>query len=273
MTGDALFRMDPAKPSGLLTVPKPTPSEAVDSPARMARYPLWAQDLILESREAKEAVTRHEAWRLMSEGTISRRLHRIMLVGFWPLIEKFPHFLSLNLLKTTQGRDAGVNAARTWLARNLRAEAKHAEWYLDWAEGLGVGRDEMFDGAPPVEMAAIAEWCWRISHVGGLAEGMVATNYAVEGATGEWVREVAPSEPYRRLFAPAAIDRTMRWLEAHADYDASHPFEALDIIAQLLGADPPRERLRGIRHAVTRSYELYRLALDVALERGGTETT
>ena len=95
------------------------------------------RDLIAASEPAKDAVARHEAWRLMREGTISLALHRTMLIGFWPLIERFPHFLALNLLKTRYGHDAGVNAARTWLARNLRTEAHHAEWYLDWAAALG----------------------------------------------------------------------------------------------------------------------------------------
>lgn len=234
------------------------------------RHPAWVRELLLESTPAREAVAEHDAWRLMREGTIGRPLHRMMLVGFWPLIERFPHFLALNILKTTHGRHPGVDAARVWLARNLRTEARHAEWYLDWAAALGLSRREVLDGERPAEMTAIADWCWQVCHAGELVEGMAATNFAVEGVTGEWVRGVATSEPYRRLLAGNDAETASRWLAAHADYDASHPVEALDIIVQLVGAEPPAERVRAIRHAVLKSYELYRLALDAAQAHAGT---
>jgi pyrroloquinoline quinone (PQQ) biosynthesis protein C len=239
---------------------------------RIACYPPWLRRLIEESEAAKERVTQHDTWRLMSEGAITPRLHHLMLVGFWPLIEKFPRFLALNLLKTSHGRDSGVNLARSWLARNLRTEERHAEWYLEWAEAAGASRDEVLDGWRPAAMTEIVDWCWRVCEAGELAEAMAATNYAVEGATGDWVREVAASEKYRRLLAPEKAPGAMRWLEAHAQYDALHPFEALDIIAQIVGSDPPPGRVRAIRDAVLRSYELYRQALDVAA-RAGRETS
>jgi pyrroloquinoline quinone (PQQ) biosynthesis protein C len=258
-----------AVPAAVLPPPI-TPAPLLE---RIARYPQWARDLLLESQRSRDAVVAHDTWRLMREGEAGRRLHQIMLIGFWPLIERFPSFLALNLLKTSHGRDVGINAARSWLARNLRTEAHHAAWYLDWAEAVGVSRDEMLDGARPSEMTAIVDWCWRISHEGDLAEGMAATNYAIEGVTGDWVRGVVQSERYTQLFAGRDVEKAMRWLVAHAEYDASHPFEALDIIVQILGAHPPGDRTRRIGWAVGKSYELHRLALDAALERAGTTTS
>src|SRR6185295_13322746 len=123
------------------------PAQALQGPAaRPDGHPQWARDLVAESRAAKDAVAQHEAWRLMREATISRRLHQLMLVGFWPLVARFPDFLALNLLKTSHGRDEAINAARAWLARNLRSETRHAEWYLDWAAALGLARDAVLDG-------------------------------------------------------------------------------------------------------------------------------
>jgi pyrroloquinoline quinone (PQQ) biosynthesis protein C len=239
---------------------------------RTARYPGWVRDVIAETEPAAERVTDHAAWRLMREGSITPPEHRNILVGFWPLIDRFPQFLAQNLLKTSYGRHPGLNAARAWLAKNLRLEQKHAEWFLDWAEALGIPRDEMLDGWRPAEMTAIADWCWRLGESGDLAEAMAATNYAIEGATGRWTPGVASSERYRATLDAAHVERGMRWLEAHADYDDAHPWQALDIISELVGPHPTRVRSRGIRDAIQRSYELYARALDAALAAASTLT-
>jgi pyrroloquinoline quinone (PQQ) biosynthesis protein C len=230
-------------------------------------YPRWIQDLISESTERRLRVSLHEAWRRMADGSITPLEHRNILVGFWPLIERFPQFLALNLLKTSHGRDPGLDGARSWLAKNLRVEQKHAEWFLDWAEVFGTPRSEMLDGGRPVEMTAISDWCWHICQHGDLAEAMAATNYAIEGVTGEWTPSVAGSETYRSRVPAAEVERGMRWLHVHADYDDAHPWDALDLIARLAGSDPAPARVRGIFAAVSKSYDLYRLAADVALER------
>jgi len=232
----------------------------------IANYPHWIQDLIGESTERRLRVSTHEAWRRMADASITPLEHRHVLVGFWPLIERFPQFLALNLLKTSHGRDAGIDGARSWLAKNLRIEQKHAEWFLDWAEVFGTPRAEMLDGWRPVEMTAITDWCWHVCQHGDLAEAMAATNYAIEGVTGEWTPMVADSEAYRSRVPTENVERGMRWLRVHADYDDAHPWDALDLISQLAGPDPSPARVRGILAAVCKSYDLYRLAADVALE-------
>lgn len=228
-------------------------------------YAPWIQDLIGESTERRLRVSRHEAWRKMADGSITPLEHRHVLVGFWPLIDRFPQFLALNLLKTCHGRDAALDAARTWLAKNLRVEQKHAEWFLDWAEAFGTPRDEMLDGPRPVEMTAITDWCWHVCQHGDLAEAMAATNYAIEGATGEWTPPVAESAAYVSRVPEAERERGMRWLRVHADYDDAHPWDALALIEGLVGRDPAPARARGVLDAACKSYELYRLAADAAL--------
>ena len=91
-------------------------------------------------------------------------------------------------------------------------------------------------------------------------------NYAIEGVTGEWTPSVAGSETYRSRVPAEDVERGMRWLRVHADYDDAHPWDALDLIARLVGPDPAPARVRGILAAVCKSYDLYRLAADVALE-------
>ncbi|MEW6269304.1 MAG: iron-containing redox enzyme family protein [Thermodesulfobacteriota bacterium] len=232
--------------------------------ARTSSLPSWLRDVVASVEPAKRRVAEHEVWRRMRAGTITRREQRNVLVGFWPLIERFPGLLALNLVKTSYGRDAGQNAARSWLARNLRTEQKHAEWFLDWAEGCGITRDEMLDGRRPTEMTLVTDWSWRVCESGGLAEAMAATNYAIEGVTGEWTPGVAASAAYRASLV-GEPRKAMRWLDAHASYDDEHPWQALAIVAQLAGPEPGPSEVRTIREAIVRSYELYALALDAAL--------
>jgi pyrroloquinoline quinone (PQQ) biosynthesis protein C len=239
--------------------------------ARAAGLPSWLQDVVVGTQAERCRVARHEAWQRMRDGTISREAHRNILVGFWPLIERFPQFLALNLLKTRHGRDEAQNAARAWLARNLRVEQKHAGWFLDWGHAFGIDRDAMLDGPRPVEMTLITDWSWRVCESGELAEAMAATNYAIEGVTGEWTPGVAHSAVYRAAIVRGDERSAMRWLDAHADYDDRHPWQALELIAALSGDDPGPARVQAIRAAITRSYELYALALDAALGHAARE--
>ncbi|MCH6558617.1 MAG: iron-containing redox enzyme family protein [Nitrospirae bacterium] len=161
----------------------------------------------------------------------------------------------------------GGNTARSWLTRNIRVEQKHAEWYKDWAQSAGVPLDRLYDGPRPAAATVITGWCWYVCKSGGLAEAMAATNYAVEGVTGGWTRLVAASEKYRELFTESERRHAMRWIHAHASYDDSHPVEALDIIAGLVGKDPEHATVRRIQNAIQKSYDFYLLALDKGLDR------
>ncbi len=237
------------------------------SASDLARYPQWLQDVIGETEESGKAVANHEAWHLFSDGTVQPEQHHALLIGFWPLIEKFPHFLALSLLKCSYGRDPVVNTARSWLTRNIRVEQKHAEWYKDWAQSAGVPLDRLYDGPRPAAATAITDWCWYVCESGELAEAMAATNYAVEGVTGEWTRVIAASEKYKELFTESERRKAMRWIHAHATYDDSHPVEALGIIAGLVGQDPEQATVRRIKNAIQKSYDLYLLSLDKGLDR------
>jgi pyrroloquinoline quinone (PQQ) biosynthesis protein C len=54
----------------------------------------------------------------------------------------------------------------------------------------------------------------------------------------------------------------MRWLRAHARYDDSHPWEALEIVASILGAHPAPRDVEAVHAAVRRSYDYMRITLD-----------
>ena len=71
-------------------------------------------------------------------------------------------------------------------------------------------------------------------------------------------------------FSPDVRKSAMRWLKEHASYDDRHPWEALEIIATILGNHPAARDIAGVRSRIHRSYEYMRLALDECLQ--GQET-
>lgn len=229
------------------------------------RYPQWLQDVVLETHKAAESVVHHEAWYCFSDGTIPESKHQALLIGFWPLIERFPQFLALNLLKCSYGADSTLNSARGWFIKNLRIEQRHAEMYRDWSECAGIPRITLYESPRPATATAITDWCWHVCESGDLSEAMAATNFAIEGVTGEWCQMVGESEDYQNLFDAGERKKALKWIQAHAAYDDTHPVEALDIIHALLGATPPMEGIHKVKSAIHKSYDLYRLALDTGM--------
>ena len=94
---------------------------------------------------------------------------------------------------------------------------------------------------------------------------MAATNYAIEGVTGDWCKMVWNSKDYKFLFKEGERKRALKWIHAHAAYDDKHPVEALDTIYSLLGNNPDLGQIQRVKHAVQKSYDLYNLALDVGM--------
>jgi pyrroloquinoline quinone (PQQ) biosynthesis protein C len=41
-----------------------------------------------------------------------------------------------------------------------------------------------------LETLSLSQWCWQVCDRESLAVAMAATNYAIEGATGEWSARV-----------------------------------------------------------------------------------
>ena len=226
---------------------------------QLSSYPTWAQDMVAACEGAKRDVVRHELFAQMREAQLGAEPTANFMVGIWPVIERFPAYMASSLMKTRYGRSEGDNMARRWLVRNIRVEQNHAEYWLDWADGAGVEREKVLNGWVPADAMTLANWCEEVSSRDSLAAGIVATNYAVEGATGEWSQLIYESETYRRS-VPGA--HSLRWLKLHAAYDDEHPWEALEIVCTLVGTNPVSHQVAHLRECIRRSYVGMRILAD-----------
>lgn len=229
-------------------------------------YPVWAQDMVANTEAAKRDVVNHELFRLMRTAKLNSMTTRNFMVAIWPVIERFPAYMAQSLLKTRYGRSRADDLARRWLVRNIRVEQNHAEHWLAWAEGSGVQRNDVLEGKAPHGTEALANWCEEAVCKDSLAAGMAATNFAVEGVTGEWAYYVYDSAVYRESFDPGHRTRSLRWLELHAAYDDVHPWEALEIICSIMGNTPNGEEVGYLTECVQRSYVSMRVLGDRCMD-------
>lgn len=225
-------------------------------------YPQWAQDMIGECDIVKQTVVDHELWDVMRDSKPDDQCTVNFMIGIWPVIERFPGYMAQSLLKTRYGRSEGDNLARRWLVRNIRVEQNHAEYWLNWAEGAGVPRKDVLNGPLPGGTQVLSSWCEEISDRGSLAASIAATNYAIEGATGEWSQILYDSQSYAAQFPSATRKASLRWLQLHAAYDDTHPWEALEIVCTILGASPAAAEVAHIAECVKRSYTSMRILAD-----------
>lgn len=240
--------------------------ELVGPLTELSSYPQWTQDMVADCDRVKQTVVDHELWEMMKEGTLGLAGTTNFMTGIWPVIERFPGYMAHSLLKTRFGRSAGDDLARRWLVRNIRVEQNHAEHWLNWAEGAGVSRDQVLNGKSPQGTQTLAHWCEDVSSRDTLAASVAATNYAVEGATGEWSQLIFESASYAERFPQETRKRSMRWLQLHAAYDDTHPWEALEIVCTLMGTAPKANDVTHIGECIKRSYTSMRILADRCAE-------
>jgi pyrroloquinoline quinone (PQQ) biosynthesis protein C len=235
-------------------------------------YPQWIQGIVEECQPDKQRVAEHELFQRMRQCALSRTAARHFFVGIWPVIDQFPQYMAQCLRKARYGRSAGDNKARRYLTRNIRVEQKHADYWMDWAAAHGVARDEVLHGARHPAVEALSHWCWHACDYAPLAVAMGATNYCIEGVTGEWAALICSSNMYERSFPDGIRTQAMRWLTVHAAYDDAHPWEALEIIAMLLGTHPNPDEISAVLEGIRTSYAYMQLSLDVCLSSHGLES-
>jgi pyrroloquinoline quinone (PQQ) biosynthesis protein C len=234
-------------------------------------YPQWLQDVVAQTSVTKMRLVNHEFFLLMRDAKLPLPAMRRFLIGVWPTIEQFPRFMAATLKKAAYGEGHGVDKARKYLMQNIRVEAKHADHWVEWAKAAGVTLDDLKSGANVEELEALAHWCWTVTDNASLHVAIAATNFAVEGATGEWSCVVCSKNDYFESIPKDFRGPASRWLRVHAEYDDTHPWEALDIIATLLGHEPSKADVEAVRSAIQRSYFYMGMAVDSALAAGSLE--
>jgi pyrroloquinoline quinone (PQQ) biosynthesis protein C len=227
-------------------------------------YPTWVQRVVEECQSSKQSVAGHELYRQIKENRLDPTAMRNFLIGVWPVIWQFPQYMAMSLCRVEQGL-RGHEEARSYLIKNIRVENKHAELWAHWAEAHGVSRDDLLQGGRSAAAEALSHWCWRTCERAPLAVAMAATNYAIEGVTGEWSCFICSTNTYEEGLPLQGRKRAMQWLRAHAEYDDKHPWEALDIITTILGASPGESEIRAVKSAIRMSYDYMRLTLDDCL--------
>ena len=134
---------------------------------------------------------------------------------------------------------AGEDLARRYLIHNIRVEQKHAEYWVEWARRststVATCTSATMSRAWRALVALVLvrlrsrqpggrdrcdQLCGRGRHRRMVVRRLFQDTYAVVAAE-------APAPP------------AMRWLRVHAEYDDTHPWEALEIVATLLGHAPP----------------------------------
>jgi pyrroloquinoline quinone (PQQ) biosynthesis protein C len=230
----------------------------------LASYPVWIQEIVADLEGLRTGVAGHRLFRQMREAALSPKATANFFIRVWPVIEQFPQYMGRNLAKLQYGRP-GHDLARTFLTRNMRVEQSHADYWADWAEASGLTREALLAGSCAAASAALSHWCWYVCDRAPLAEAMAATNYAIEGVTGEWAHLVCSSDLYASSLPEEKRKSGMRWLRAHARYDDSHPWEALEIIASLLGPRPSVGEAEAVHAAMRRSYDYMRMTLEDCL--------
>ena len=237
----------------------------------IASYPQWLQEVVHETNPDKARVVSHPLFAKMRDATLPLPQMQKFLCGIWLTVERFPQFMAMNLQKLHVGDSVGADMARGYLIQNIRVEQKHAAYWLAWAQASGLSLADLKIASNCFEEHALAHWCWYISSQPSLVVGIAATNYAVEGATGEWSNLVCSKDDYARSLPDSCRASAMRWLRVHAEYDDTHPWEALDIVATLMGHEPPKAEVDAIRTAVRTTFNYMELGADAILRPSKSE--
>lgn len=225
--------------------------------------PEWIAELFEYIKEDQERVVNSRIFQAIDDGTLTLKQFRGGLINFYPLIESFPQFMALSLAKVPAGNSGWNQKTRYWLITNINTERTHTAWWRRWATGKPFEVPEHVfseEIIPPPEMDAINNYLWRVCTHGSLAEGISASNFAVEGPTGVWTRKV--KEGIKQHYVTEDIEsgrRTLEWVAAHAHYDDKHPDEALEIIKAYATTRAEQEK---VKQAAKRALEYYALALD-----------
>ncbi len=235
--------------------------KAYPQPLEITPHNEWSESFWNRLLPAKDRVSNHPFFLDLAAGRLSVRTFQHALLNFYPLVAHFPSYMAMSLAKATAFQSPGVVEARNWLIQNIKIEERHLFWYRDWAMDFGLTVEQLDQVIPPPAMNAVNHYLWNINYRGGLAEGIAATNLAIEWATGDWTIQVYKGiDAYANHPKININARTVAWLKAHAHYDDLHPIEAMELIKRLCNNDPVMQEKAF--NAAAQGLAYYELALD-----------
>ena len=158
-------------------------------------HPVWAEDFWNSLVPLKDRIGQHPLFSQMSSGALPVTRFRYMLLNFYPLVANFPHYMGLTLAKSYEAKVPGVLQTRDWLINNIKVEQRHLYWYRDWALGFGISTEALDNVVPPAAMDAVNHYLWHVNQRGSIAEGLAATNLAIEWSTTCWPLITATTSP------------------------------------------------------------------------------
>jgi pyrroloquinoline quinone (PQQ) biosynthesis protein C len=221
---------------------------------RLTANPSWVLEMDEYLKPYREAIWQSKLVQETSTGELSLKQVRGWSVQFYPFIEYFPQFMATYLAK------APDHMSRAFLIDNLRVEKRHADQWVDMANGFGVTKEELITTPILPEVETLTHWLWSITNRGSFVEAVAATNYAIEGVTqGIASIMVKGFARYQGKEGVCLDKRAYYWMEAHSSYDDVHPYEALEIIKR--HATSP-EIQHHTKRSAQRSLEYLAIALD-----------
>jgi len=221
--------------------------------------PPWVLDMQARIQPHWQAVLTCPLVRKTADGTLSLRQMHAWMTQLYPFIETFPKWIALNITKTQDP------VSRGFMIDNVRVEKRHAEQWVQMAEGFGIDPKDLHTVRPIPEVDALTHWLWSINTQGSLAEAVGATNYAIEGITHDISTTVVKGFPlYEGRGGLRLTKKAYWWMEAHARYDDLHPIEALHVMKLYTTSKDLEEK---VAFAAQRSLEYMLMALDACYTR------
>lgn len=228
--------------------------------------PAWVARMWERLTPLKDKVVDHAYFKEMGEGTLDIERFQRLLIDWYPLVEAFPMYLSMNLSKLVRYTGPGREELRRWLILNIKIELEHAMWWRDWAHGFGIDEEQMALSTACPEVQAVQDHIELMSDRGTVYEALGAANIAMEWPTSEWTRDVVKGvRAYGGLGLARIDDKTMQWLTSHAHYDDVHPLEAMALIRKTTSNERERE---AAFQAASRGLELFSRALTATYMSG-----
>ena len=205
-------------------------------------HPEWVVDLDRALEPHRLAVLTTPVVEHSAENTLDERRMQDFLVAFYPIIRDFPQWLQL-LLDRSPPEGAG------FFKDNIRVERRHDAMWRAMGDAFGVPKGR-FQRQLPM-LAAVRDFHDFLSascQVASFAEGVAATNYAVEGVAQRISEKALRGLGKNEKLGP----RGRWWLEEHAKYDDEHPVHALEIIkARVAHGEDPEAVTAAAIHSLT----------------------